>query len=97
MFRSGTRRSCGSLDVYFRPAPEGREPRVGVVVPRHGSSIIDRNRLRRRLHELLRVGWLPDERTRGERRDVLVRAKAPAYERSFSDLRGDLRRCLESS
>ena len=97
MFRSGTRRSCGSLDVYSRPVPEGRAPRVGVVVPRHGNSIIDRNRLQRRLRELLRVGWLPDERARAEPRDVLVRAKASAYERSFGDLRGDLRRCLESS
>jgi len=67
------------------------------VVPRHGNSIIDRNRLQRRLRELLRVGWLPDERARAEPRDVLVRAKASAYERSFGDLRGDLRRCLESS
>ena len=95
MFRSGTRRSCGSLDVYSLPR-EGRPPRIGVVVPRHGRTIVERNRLERRLREVLRTGWLPDERVRPAPRDLLVRARDTAYERSFDDLRSELQRCLES-
>lgn len=68
---------------------------MGVVVPRHGRTIVERNRLQRRLSELLRTGWLPSERERPAPRDLLVRAGAAAYERSFADLRSDLEGCLE--
>lgn len=95
MFRSGKRRRCGSLDVYLQPANAGRLPRIGVVVPRHGRTIVERNRLQRRLRELLRTGWLMDERERTAPRDLLVRAAAAAYGRSFAELRTDLRDCLE--
>jgi len=34
-------------------------PRVGVVVPKHGRNIVDRNRTKRRLRELVRLRLLP--------------------------------------
>lgn len=95
MFRSGKRRRCGSLDIYLQLTSTGRPPRIGVVVPRHGRTIVERNRLRRRLRELLRTGWLMEERERGATRDLLVRAGASAYERSFAELRAELDSCLE--
>lgn len=95
MFRAGKRRRCGPLDIYLRPASAGRPPRIGVVVPRHGHTIVARNRLRRRLRELLRTDWLTEERDRGAPRDLLVRAGADAYGRSFAELRADLCDCLE--
>lgn len=95
MFRSGRRRRCGSLDIYLRPVSAGHPPRIGVVVPRHGHTIVERNRLRRRLRELVRTGWLAEERERGAPRDLLVRAGAGAYGRSFAELHADLRDCLE--
>ncbi|MFW6088129.1 MAG: ribonuclease P protein component [Gemmatimonadota bacterium] len=97
ILRSGRRRRCGSLDIYLRPASTGRPPRIGVVVPRHGRTIVERNRLRRRLRELLRTGWLAEERERDAPRDLLVRASAGAYARSFAELRCDLRDCLEGA
>lgn len=95
MFRSGKRRRCGSLDIYLQPTSAGCPPRIGVVVPRHGRTIVERNRLRRRLRELLRTGWLVEERARTVPRDLLVRAGAGAYERSFAELRAELHSCLE--
>lgn len=95
MFRTGDRRRRGALDVFTRPSTEARGPRVGVVVPRHGHSIVDRNRLQRRLRELLRTGWLPAQRVAERPQDLLVLARPAAYEASFEDLRGMLRDYLE--
>lgn len=95
MFRSGRRRRCGSLDIYLQSASAGRSPRIGVVVPTHGRTIVERNRLRRRLRELLRTEWLPAERDRAAPHDLLVRASPVAYDRSFAGLRRDLQGCLD--
>lgn len=97
MFRSGRRTSCGSVDAYERAAPGGRPPRIAVVVPRHGRTIVERNRLRRRLRELLRTRWLPAERERDDPRDLLLRARATAYERTFAELGAELGRCVETA
>lgn len=95
MFRSGERRSCGSMEAYLQPVKDGGAPRIGVVVPKHGRTIVERNRLQRRLRELLRTRWLPLERERRPGRDLLLRARPVAYERSFAQLREDLEGCLK--
>ncbi len=56
--------------------------RVGVVVPKHGQNIVDRNRVKRRLRELVRLRLLPAI----GRVDVLVRAKPEAYHSTFDEL-----------
>jgi ribonuclease P protein component len=57
-------------------------PRVGIVVPKYGRDIVDRNRTKRRLREITRLRLLP----RVSSIDVLLRAKPPAYEASFDQL-----------
>jgi ribonuclease P protein component len=94
MFREGRRRTSGSLEAYLRTAPGGRGPRIGVVVPRHGHTIVDRNRLRRRLRELLRTEWLARAREQGDELDLLVRARRSAYDRTFDELRAELQKCV---
>jgi ribonuclease P protein component len=61
-------------------------PRAGVVVPKHRHKIVDRNRVKRRLRELVRIELLPE--LKGI--DVLIRAKPEAYESSFAQLAGDV-------
>jgi len=61
-------------------------PRAGVVVPKHRHKIIDRNRIKRRLRELVRIELLPGL----QGIDVLIRAKPAAYESTFAQLAGDL-------
>jgi ribonuclease P protein component len=61
-------------------------PRAGVVVPKHRHKIVDRNRVKRRLRELVRIKLLPGL----EGIDVLIRAKPEAYESSFAQLAGDV-------
>jgi ribonuclease P protein component len=56
-------------------------------VPKHGHAIVDRNRLRRRLSELVRTELLAHLR----QADVLFRATPAAYDASFDALREDVR------
>ena len=95
MFKSRERVSSATLDLYFTSSTANRNPRFTVVVPKHKHSIVERNRLKRRLREILRNRWLPDECRRERPRDLLVRAKSSAYERKFEELEADLTGTLE--
>jgi ribonuclease P protein component len=57
-------------------------PRIGIVVPRHKHSAVDRNRLKRRLRELVRTRLLPSLPPC----DVVIRARAEAYADGFAAL-----------
>ncbi len=75
------------LDVRAIASPLGH-PRVGVVVPRYSGSAVDRNRLKRRLRELVRTHLLPSAPSV----DVVIRARPDAYAASFDALVGDIER-----
>lgn len=94
--REGSRRRCGPLDVYLRPSATG-SARAGIVVPRHGHTIIERNRLKRRIREIVRSHWLPAHRTGETEAEMLVRARPEAYVTSFERLREALDRCGDAA
>lgn len=82
----------GVLDVRVAASPSSRV-QVGVIVPKYKRTIVERNRLRRRLRELVRVRLLPVlEPTDPERppRAVLIRALPTAYSASFDGLARDV-------
>ena len=56
--------------------------RVAVVVGKHGRTIVERNRLRRRLRELVRVSLLPAFTGT----DIVLHALAEAYDADFGAL-----------
>ena len=56
--------------------------RVTVIVAKHGHTIVERNRLRRRLKELARTRIIP----RLSAVDVVVRSQPAAYDASFEVL-----------
>lgn len=56
--------------------------RAAVIVGKHGHTIVERNRLRRRLRELLRSTMLPVMKAG----DIVVRALPSAYSSSFDEL-----------
>jgi ribonuclease P protein component len=60
--------------------------RVAVVVGKHGHTIIERNRLRRRLRELTRVGLIPV----AGGRDIVIRTFSTAYGATFDQLKGEI-------
>ena len=70
-------RASASLLLYSR---------VGIVVPKHRRKIVDRNRVKRRLREIVRTGLLLE--LSGV--DLLIRVKPEAYDSSFEQLSGDV-------
>ncbi len=64
-----------------------RHPRVGIIVPKHRHSIVERNRLKRRLREIVRREILPHVLTPA---DIVIRAGPRAYAASFETLRTEL-------
>lgn len=61
-------------------------PRVGIVVPKHRHKVVARNRVKRRLRELVRTTLLPEL----GRVDLLIRAKPEAYASTFKQLTVDI-------
>ena len=61
-------------------------PRIGFVVPKHGRSIVERNQLKRRLREIVRLKILK----RIPSVDMLIRARPEAYTASFASLEHEL-------
>jgi ribonuclease P protein component len=92
--RRGERERTPSLDVFSAASPSSF-PRFGLVVPKHGRRIVDRNRLKRRLRELGRREVLPRLRSSEQPTDVLVRTRPEAYEAGYDRLREELVRWVE--
>ena len=61
-------------------------PRIGFVVPKHGRSIVERNRLKRRLREIVRQNILQ----RIPPVDMIVRTRPEAYSATFALLEREL-------
>jgi ribonuclease P protein component len=78
----GARARGPALELYRRPAA-GRIARATCITPKHGRSGVERNRLRRRIKELMREILL----SRGETEDWLVRTRPAAYDLSHAELR----------
>jgi ribonuclease P protein component len=83
--REGKRIRTVHLDVRAIASPLGH-PRVGIIIPRYGRSAVDRNRLKRRLRELVRTRLLSTTSSV----DVVIRARTEAYAASFDALEADV-------
>jgi ribonuclease P protein component len=92
--RAGKKKKTSHLDVFFLSS--GRTvPRVGLIVPKHGRRIVDRNRVKRRLREIVRKEVLPLLREAGVGLDVLVRARRESYRANYQQLRRELMEVTE--
>jgi ribonuclease P protein component len=88
VIQEGKRIRTTYLDVRVLASPLSHS-RIGIIVPRHHHSAVDRNRLKRRLRELTRVRLLPSLRAAAAR-DLAIRARREAYEASFDSLQSDI-------
>ena len=66
-----------------------------MIVPKYRHSIVERNRVKRRLREIGRTHVLPRLREQGLALDVLVRARREAYGVGFRRLRDELQSMTE--
>ena len=89
LFERGKRKRTAHLDVFFAASPASR-PRLGVLVPKHRHTVVERNRLKRRIRELGRTRVLPALWVAERSIDVMVRARREAYEASVAQLRDEL-------
>jgi ribonuclease P protein component len=92
--KESSRRRCEALEVYHGESPT-RSARAGIVVPRYGHTIVERNRLKRRLRELVRTEWMPRARTQQPPQEVLVRVRPRAYELNGNALREAFGKCFQ--
>jgi ribonuclease P protein component len=91
--REGKRFRTTRFEVRFLASTTPR-PRIGLIVPRHRQTAVARNRVKRRLRELLRAEVLPLLRQRAAL-DVVVRAAPEAYTADFETLRSDVARLAQ--
>jgi len=94
ILKRGKRKRTSLMDVFFEASPVSRS-RLGLIVPKHGQRIVDRNRLRRRLREIGRRELLPRLRDRGVAADVLLRVHRKAYGASFVELEREVVSTME--
>jgi len=95
LLERGKRERTRNLDVFFSASPVSHS-RVGLVVPKHGHRIVDRNLLKRRLREVLRRDTLPRLRERELSLDVLIRTRRSAYELDFAALVQEVVQAVEA-
>jgi ribonuclease P protein component len=79
----GRRWRTDHLDVRATASPLSFA-RSGLVVPKHGKSSVERNKLKRRLRELVRTSILASSEIHGI--DLVIRALPAAYSATFEDL-----------
>ena len=91
MYRAGKRRSSAHFTVFFR-ANELPHSRFGFSIKRELGSAVVRNRMRRRLREMVRchrteipTGW-----------DIVIHPKSAVAKAEFAALTADLLRLLKS-
>jgi len=65
--------------------------RVAVVVGKFGHTIVERNKLRRRLRELARTRLIPLT----EATDIVVRSLPVGYQATFDDLKSEIDRIAD--
>ena len=94
LLERGKRERTRNTDVFFAPSPASHS-RLGLIVPKHGRTIVERNRLKRRLREIGRRELLQRLDDAGSSTDVLIRARRGAYELEFVDLRAEVSGAVE--
>ena len=95
LLKRGRRKRTSNVDVFCGASPASHS-RFGLIVPKHGRRIVDRNVLKRRLREIGRRQILVDLNAAGLAVDVLVRARRSAYEVDFEGLSREVRDAVEA-
>jgi len=89
----GRRLRSGPVDIFLSE-PDSPISRAGIIVPRHGHTAVARNRLKRRLREIVRIKVMPLLARDGMEADIVLRARPQAYEASFDELAGSVVRVI---
>jgi ribonuclease P protein component len=94
LLERGKRKRTTNVDVFFAASPASHS-RLGLIVPKHGHEIVERNLVKRRLREIGRRAILPGLRDTGVCVDILLRARRGAYDVDFGRLVIEVRQAVE--
>lgn len=94
LLERGERKRTKNLDVFFTASPVSHS-RLGLIVPKHGHRIVDRNLVKRRLRDIGRKVALPHFDLAGVHLDVILRARRSAYGADFGTLEGEVTTVVE--
>ena len=91
VYKQGRRHFAMHLTVFYRLREKGDSARVGFTVSKALGGAVERNRMRRRLREAVRLNW-------SELRspvDIVVNPKKSVLKADFAGLSDEVRRALE--
>ena len=94
MLELGKRKRTPHVEVFVAGA-QGPHSRLGLIVPKHGHRIGDRNLLKRRLREIGRRQILPQLDGAGVSADILIRARGKAYGADYESLAREVKEAVE--
>jgi ribonuclease P protein component len=90
VYKQGRRHFSTHMTVFYLARAEGEELRVGFTVGRVLGGAVERNRMKRRLRESVRL-----TRPAGIAADVVINPKKSLRTAEFSDLLSEIRRAFE--
>ena len=94
LLERGERTRTKNVDVFFAASPASHS-RLGLIVPKHGHRIVERNLVKRRLREIGRRTALPRLDGAGVHMDLLLRARRSAYGVDFAMLEDEVTTVVE--
>lgn len=86
VFQSGSSTANRQFVVYFKDRPEKGPFRVGISVSKRVGNAVTRNRIKRRVRELIRL--LEEQITEGK--DYVIIARKPTAHMDYREMKGSL-------
>jgi ribonuclease P protein component len=91
VYKTGRRHFASRMTVFYLIRGEGSGPRVGFTVGKALGGAVDRNRMKRRLREAVRLHWLDFQVPV----DIVINPKKSVLTADFADLGKEISRALD--
>jgi ribonuclease P protein component len=91
VYKKGRRHFAAHMTVFYLPREQGEGLRIGFTVGRVLGGAVERNRMKRRLRESVRLRW-PEVRLPV---DVVVNPKKSVLKLEFTELQNEIARAFE--
>jgi len=90
VYQSGRRQFTGNMTVFFLRREDGSGPRVGFTVGKVLGGAVERNRIKRRMREAVRLSWPACEGPL----DIVINPRKSVLDLPFAELREEVVRGL---